>query len=201
MNSPDRDQKARQQHLPGLKTPLVRAESDRGPAKAGRDGTPIRAVVLDESPMMLKTLSTILQERDDVQLIGTATDGYHALRRVVELVPDLVLLDSRLPGINGLEAARQIKARSQPPAVIVVSADDSPECRSAARAAGTDGFVGKQHLLTKLHAAIRKLFPGPARRAVPITATRGITSPPAARSGNRGPGNGAGRAGSAFPAP
>ena len=62
-------------------------------------------------------------------------------------------------GINGLEATRQIKVRPQAPAVILVTADDTPGCRAAARAAGTDGFVGKQHLSTRLRPAIRKLFP------------------------------------------
>jgi CheY-like chemotaxis protein len=68
-------------------------------------------------------------------------------------------MDMRLPGMNGLEATRQIKARSQAPVVIMVTADDTPECRAAASAAGIDGFVGKQHLFTQLRAAIRKLFP------------------------------------------
>lgn len=163
MNSLRHDRKASCQNSPDRKAHSVRAEPEDGHGQAGSGARPIRAVVLEESPMMLKTLSSILQERDDVQLIGTATDGYHALRRVVELAPDLVLLDSRLPGISGLEAARQIKARSGPPAVIMLAADDSPECRAAARAAGTDGFVGKRHILTKLRGAIRKLFPGPTR--------------------------------------
>jgi DNA-binding NarL/FixJ family response regulator len=147
--------------LPGQKAHSVQAESDDGLEEAGSDARSIRAVVLEESPMMLKTLSSILQERDDVQLIGSATDGYHAVRRVVELAPDLVLMDLHLPGMNGFEATRQIKARSRAPAVIVVTADDTPECRAAARAAGIDGFVGLQHLVTQLRTAIRKLFPRP----------------------------------------
>jgi CheY-like chemotaxis protein len=70
-----------------------------------------------------------------------------------------VLLDLQLPGMNGLEATRQIKARSQAPAVIMVTADDTPECRAAASAAGTDGFVGKENMSTQLRTAIRELFP------------------------------------------
>ena len=62
-------------------------------------------------------------------------------------------------GINGLEATRQIKVRPQAPAVILVTADDTPGCRAAARAAGTDAFVDKQHLFAQLGRAIRKLFP------------------------------------------
>jgi DNA-binding NarL/FixJ family response regulator len=130
------------------------------PDEEGSDGRTIRAVVVDDSPLVLKMLSLMLEARGDVQLVGTATDGHQCVRRVVELAPDLVVMDLRLPGINGLEATRQIKARAQAPAVIMVTADDTPECRAAAQAAGTDGFVGKQHLFVQLHAAIRKLFPG-----------------------------------------
>ena len=163
MNFPGHDRKARHMNLPGQTAHSVRSESDDGPEEVESDARPIRAVVLEESPMMLKTLSSILQERDDVQLIGTATDGHHAMRRVVELAPDLVLVDLNLPGMNALEATRQIKARSPAPAVIVVTADDTPEGRAAARASGTDGFVGLRHPFHQLRAAIRRLFPRPTR--------------------------------------
>jgi CheY-like chemotaxis protein len=69
-------------------------------------------------------------------------------------------MDLQLPGMNGLEVTRQIKTRAQAPAVIMITADDTPECRAAASAAGTDGFVEKQNLFSQLRAAIRKLFPG-----------------------------------------
>jgi two-component system response regulator DesR len=108
----------------------------------------------------MKKLASVLEHQTNVQLIGSATDGYGAVRRAMELSPDLVLMGLHLPGINGLEATRQIKARSQAPAVILVTAEDTPGCRAAARAAGTDVFVGKQHLFTRLRPAIRKLFPG-----------------------------------------
>ncbi len=162
MNSRAHDRKASHKNRPGRKPHSVRAESNDVAEAAGSDARPIRAVVAGDSPTVLKMLSLILEKQNDVQLIGTATDGYHAVRRVAELAPDLVLMDLRLPRMNGLEATRQIKARAQAPAVIMVTADDTPECRAAARVAGTDGFVGKQHLFTQLHAAIRKLFPGSA---------------------------------------
>ncbi len=163
MNFPGYDRQARHSKSSRHTATSAPAGPDDGPEEAGSDARPIRAVVLEESPMMLKTLSSILQERDDVQLIGTATDGYHAVRRVVELAPDLVLMELHLPGMNGLEATRQIKARPHAPAVIVVTADDTPERRAAARAAGTDGFVGLRHLFTQLRTAIRRLFPRPSR--------------------------------------
>jgi CheY-like chemotaxis protein len=126
--------------------------------EAGSSSTPIRAVAVDNSPTVLKMLSSLLEKEGNVDLIGTATDGHHGVRRVVELEPDLVLMALRLEGMNGLEATRQIKARPHAPAVIMVTAEDTPECRAAARAAGTDAFVGKQHVFRQLRTAIRELF-------------------------------------------
>jgi len=126
---------------------------------AGIGSRPVRTVAVDDSPSILKTLSVILELQSGVQLVGTATDGHHGIQRVLELQPDLVLMDLQLPGMNGLEATRHIKGRSQSPAVIMVTAEDTPEWRAAARAAGTDGFVAKQRLVKDLPGAIQKLFP------------------------------------------
>ena len=136
-----------------------RTEAEHDAEEVRLDDQPIRAVVVDDSPVVLKALSSFLQRLNGFELVGTATDGCHAVRRVVELEPDLVLMDLQLPGMNGLEATRQIKARSQAPAVIMVTEDDTPECRAAASAAGTDGFVAKENMSTQLRAAIHELFP------------------------------------------
>jgi DNA-binding NarL/FixJ family response regulator len=141
----------------------MNTEAQYGAYEAAVDNCPVRTVVVDDSPMMLKTLSLLLERENDFQLVGTATDGRHAVRRVIELQPDLVLMDLRLPGMNGFDATRRIKARSPAPAVIIVTADDTPECRAAASAAGTDGFVAKQQMFTQLPAAMRKLFPRAAK--------------------------------------
>jgi DNA-binding NarL/FixJ family response regulator len=109
---------------------------------------------------MLKALSQFLEEQSGFHIIGSATDGYQALRRVRELEPDLVLLDLELPGIHGFEVTRLIKARVRGPVVIMVTADDSLECRAAARWAGTDGFVSRRNMIPELLAAIPRLFPG-----------------------------------------
>ena len=136
-----------------------RAAAGSGPHKAQREVCPVRTVVVDDSPSVLKLLSIFLEEQPDFQLVGTAMDGLNAVRRVVELEPDLVLMDMQLPGINGLEATRQIKARAEAPTVIMVTADDTPQCRDQARAAGIDAFVAKLHMLTQLHRALKRLFP------------------------------------------
>ena len=95
----------------GRKGLARRMEAGREMDEAAGDNWPIRTVVVDDSPFVLKTLSSFLEQQRDFQLVGTATDGKHAVRRVVELEPNLVLMDLRLPGLNGLDAARQIKSR------------------------------------------------------------------------------------------
>jgi DNA-binding NarL/FixJ family response regulator len=159
MITPGNNEKANYQAATGTAVLPVRARAGCRRVEGPTSSTPIRTVVVDDSPAVLKTLSSLLERREDVQLVGTATDGYHGLRRVRELEPDLVLTALRLEGMNGLELSRHIKARPQAPAVIMVTAKDTPECRAAARAAGADGFVGKRHLLTRLPTAIRTLFP------------------------------------------
>jgi len=166
MKSPDHGWKANREDPMQDKTHTGRAEAEHGPDEGGRDSWPVRTVVVDDSPIILKTLSLLLERENGFQLVGTATDGYHGVRRVIELQPDLVLMDLRLPGMNGFDATRRIKARSPAPAVIMVTGDDTPECRAAASAAGTDGFVGKQQMFTQLPAAIRKLFPRVAKSTV-----------------------------------
>jgi len=160
MNSPGHSPKANRESPMGRKRLMRRVEAGREADEAGGDNWPIRTVVADDSPLVLKILSSFLEQQRDFQLVGTATDGHHAVRRVVELEPDLVLMDSRLPGLNGLDAARQIKARVRAPAVIIVTEDDTPGCRAAASAAGTDGFVGKGGIFKQLQREIRRLFPG-----------------------------------------
>jgi DNA-binding NarL/FixJ family response regulator len=127
------------------------------------NGQIVRTVVVDDSPMMLKTLTLVLEQEGGIEVVGTATDGVKGMRRVIELWPDLVLMDVRLPGLNGIDATRRIKARLPAPAVIVVTSDDSAECRAQATAAGSDGFVTKNEMFTQLPAAIQKLFPAKAR--------------------------------------
>ena len=74
------------------------------PSRAPADnGSPVRALIVDDSPLVMKTLALLLEQQSNVQLIGSATDGYGAVRRAMELSPDLVLMDMNLPGINGLK--------------------------------------------------------------------------------------------------
>jgi DNA-binding NarL/FixJ family response regulator len=108
---------------------------------------------------MRENIVSFLRQHN-IQVLATAADGRRGMRRSLSLHVDLVLMDVQLPEMSGLEATRHIKAREGAPAIVIVTADDSPGCRAAAKAAGADGFVTKAgDLATQLETTIRKLSP------------------------------------------
>jgi len=145
------------------KAPPFRAQAQHGSEQIGIDEGLLRALVVNDSPRMLKRLNSLLEEHGDFLSVGSATDGHQAMRRVVELEPDLVLMSLRLTVMNGLEVTRLIKSRARPPTVIMVVPDDISENRAAAFAAGSDDFIGVREILTRLPATIRRLFSLEAR--------------------------------------
>ena len=150
-------------HFPllGASLPEVTNSAQRDPDGPSRNQKRLRVLVVDDSPYILETLTSFLKEHPAFDLVGTAADGQQALLRVAALKPDLVLMDVQMPGISGLEAARRIKASRSDSVVIVMTADDNPGCRAAAKAAGADGFVGKaSDMFTDLQSVIRGAFPG-----------------------------------------
>jgi two-component system response regulator AlgR len=84
----------------------------------------LRAVIVDDEPPARERLRSLLAEAGGVDLVGEAGNGVEALELVDKLAPDVLLLDVRMPGIDGLEVARQLAKRLEPPAVIFTTAFD-----------------------------------------------------------------------------
>ena len=110
------------------------------PAGAARKDR-IRVLVADDEPRARQSLRALLTTQPRVLLVAEATNGREALEQVGRDRPDVVLLDVRMPEVDGLEATRQIKAQWPGTRVIVHSM--YPEYRAAALAAGADAFVVK----------------------------------------------------------
>jgi len=119
----------------------------------------VRTLIADDSPVMLKILAQILEIEGNFTLVGTVTDGCQAVRQVLSMEPELVLMDYRMPHLNGLEATRHIKQSENSPLIVIVTSDDTPGCEALARAAGADGFVKKgENLREQLRSVFQELF-------------------------------------------
>lgn len=84
----------------------------------------IKVLIVDDEPPARELLRSLLSEMDDVAVAGEAATGEDALRLAVDMSPDVVLLDVRMPGIGGIETARQLNSLIEPPAVIFTTAFD-----------------------------------------------------------------------------
>jgi two-component system response regulator AlgR len=86
--------------------------------------TALKVLIVDDEPPARERLRSLLAEIADVEVIGEAANGHEALKTTAELNPDVVLLDVRMPGMDGLEAARHLNVLEEPPAVIFTTAYD-----------------------------------------------------------------------------
>jgi CheY-like chemotaxis protein len=130
--------------------------------RGGRSRAPapsVRTLLVDHSPLMLKILAQILAAEGKFIVVGSATDGCQALRQIVELAPELVLMDFNLPDLDGAQATRCVKHFRNPPIVFVLSSVDSFSSREMCKTAGADAFVVKsEDLQAQLRAKLQEWF-------------------------------------------
>ncbi len=131
---------------------MAQPKSTRG------QGERVRVLLVDDSPEFLESAARFLSTDPWIEIVGRALSGSDALAQAARLHPDLVLMDLAMPGMNGLEAARQIRTQPDPPRIVIVTMYDSPEYRVAAEAEGAEGFVTKPEFGTRLLPLIRTLF-------------------------------------------
>ncbi|MDR2988313.1 MAG: response regulator transcription factor [Nocardiopsaceae bacterium] len=130
----------------------------------------IRLVVADDQPLVRTGLRTILEDAGGFEIVGEARDGAEAVRLCGDARPDAVLMDVRMPGMDGIEATRQIRAGSKPPRVLILTTFDLDEYVYAGLRAGASGFLLKDTLADELISAIRVVVAGNA--VVAPSATR-----------------------------
>jgi DNA-binding NarL/FixJ family response regulator len=103
----------------------------------------IRVLAVDDEPMVCAHLRTILGSSGDIEVVAEAHDGLEALTQIDAVRPDVVLLDLRMPGLDGLGALDRIAARPDPPVVVVLTTFDADEHVLRALHAGAIGFLVK----------------------------------------------------------
>ena len=101
-----------------------------------------------------------LRERQDTHVVGEASDGFDAIRKAEELQPDLILLDIGLPGLNGIEAARQIRKLVPQSKILFVSQESSADVIEEALSLGAMGYVVKAQAGSELLGAVEAVREG-----------------------------------------
>lgn len=131
----------------------------------------IRLMIADDHPVVRAGLRTMLSNQPDFLLVGEASTGSEAVEQVVRLHPDVVLMDLRLPGLDGVAATAQIRARQLPTAVLILTVYESTVDILRAIEVGAMGYLLKDAQSEELVAAIRTVAQGKAVLA-PTVATR-----------------------------
>jgi len=121
----------------------------------------LKTLIVEDSAVFRRAFKEALCRRFPFMAVEEALDGKEALEKVTNFLPELVFMDIRLPGQNGLELTRRIKTSHPDIAIIILTDYDLPEYREAARCGGADGFIPKGALnLTDIGALIETIFPG-----------------------------------------
>jgi two-component system response regulator NreC len=119
----------------------------------------LKVVVAEDHTIVRQGLCAIVGAQPDVQVVGEATDGREAVRLVAELQPDVVVMDIAMPGLNGLEATRQLATRHPAVRVVILSMYTDVEHVLHALRVGACGVVRKEDADTELMNAIRRARP------------------------------------------
>jgi DNA-binding NarL/FixJ family response regulator len=129
----------------------------------------IRVVVVDDQALVRGGFSMILEAEPGIEVVGEAGDGEEALALCARVAPDVVLMDVRMPGMDGIEATRRITAHEHAPKILVLTTFDLDEYVYSALRAGASGFLLKDTPPAQLLAAVRVIATGEALLAPTVT--------------------------------
>ena len=145
---------------------------------------PIRVLLVDDQPLLRTGFRMILEAEQDIAVVGEAGDGLQAIDQVRALQPDVVLMDIRMPRMDGVEATRRLRALPEPPQVLVLTTYDSDADIARAIDAGATGYLLKagppEELFRGVRAAARGdalIDPGVTVRLIEAFAGSGAAPP------------------------
>ncbi|MGO4586913.1 response regulator [Arthrobacter sp. 2RAF6] len=133
------------------------------------DNAPIRVLLVDDQPLLRMGFRLILEGEDDLEVVGEASDGAEAVRKVEELEPDVVLMDVRMPAVDGIEATRRITASPSKARIIILTTFDLDEYAFSGLQAGASAFLLKDVAPAELVQGVRLVASGDAVVAPRVT--------------------------------
>ncbi|WP_318204272.1 response regulator transcription factor [Streptomyces sp. SCL15-4] len=123
-------------------------------------GEPIKVLLVDDHQVVRRGLRTFLEVQDDIEVVGEAADGAEGVARAEELRPDVVLMDIKMPGMDGIEALRRLRALGHHARVLIVTSFTEQRTVVPALRAGAAGYVYKDVDPDALAGAIRSVHAG-----------------------------------------
>ncbi|MCI0155325.1 response regulator transcription factor [Leifsonia shinshuensis] len=123
---------------------------------------PLRILLVDDQALVRLGFRMVLEAEPDLQVVGEAADGAEAIRLAVETRPDVILMDVRMPTLDGIEATRRIVAANPAARIIILTTFDLDEYAFGGLRAGASGFLLKDARPSELTAAIRAVATGDA---------------------------------------
>ena len=133
------------------------------------ENQPITVLLVDDQPLLRMGFRLILEGEDDLHIVGEASDGAEAVRQVRELNPDVVLMDVRMPVLDGIEATRAITATGSCARIIILTTFDVDEYAFAGLQAGASAFLLKDVAPSELIHAVHVVASGDAVVAPRVT--------------------------------
>jgi len=121
---------------------------------------PITVLIADDHPVVRQGLAVLLEVQDDIALVGQASDGAEAVRLTLEHTPDVLLLDLKLPVLDGMGVLSELRAQGAPTRVLVLTSAAGPSGPALALQAGAAGFLYKDVDPDALVRAIRSVLDG-----------------------------------------
>ncbi|MET8630323.1 response regulator transcription factor [Kitasatospora sp. NPDC004669] len=129
----------------------------------------IRVVLVDDQPLVRAALQMVIADAPDLEVVGEAGNGAEAVELTAALEPDVVVMDIRMPGMDGIEATRQITAGPGKTQIVVLTTFDDDDYVYAALRAGASGFLVKDMALDEILAAVRVVAAGEGLIAPSVT--------------------------------